>query len=118
MPECNELIDELRAKLEQKAFASSQLYFDLRIYDAAIRQFENMLTEFPETEKAELVNFRILEAAYHYAENSVFDKREERYEEAIERYQEFVRKYPRSIYRIKADRLYDNIRNNIQNLYE
>lgn len=116
--ECNKLIDELRAKLEQKAFASAQLYYDIRQYDAAIRSFENMLTEFPETDRAELVQFRILESAYHYAENSVFERREERYSEAVDKYRDFIRKYPDSMYRERADKLLTQIQINLKNLYE
>ena len=116
--DCNALINELRAKLEQKAFASGQLYYDLRMYDASIRTFENMLTEFPETDRAELVHYRIVESAFHYAENSIFERREERYGEALDKYREFIRKYPDSEYRPKADKILTQIQTNLKTLYE
>ena len=116
--ECNELIEELRLKLEEKAFASGQLYYDIGRFDAAIRTFENMLTEFPETDRAELVRFRILESAFHYAENSIFDLREERYNDAITKYNDFIRKYPTSAFRPRADKILEDIRINVKSLYE
>ena len=92
--ECNRLIDELRVKLEEKAYSQGVLYYDLGQYQAAITAFENMLSDFPESSRTEEVRFLILKASYEYAVNSVYDKRAERYAEANSRYQEYVKRYP------------------------
>jgi outer membrane protein assembly factor BamD len=95
VPKCNELIDELRTKLEEKAYAQGLLYYDLRQYQAAITSFGNMLSEYPESNRAEYVRFLILKSAFQYAANSVYDRRAERYEEAKEKYKDYVNRYPK-----------------------
>ena len=57
--ECNKLIDQLRAKLQRKAYAEGELYFDLRNYESAVTSFENLLRDFPESADAEMVKFMI-----------------------------------------------------------
>lgn len=94
--ECNDYIDELRAKLERKAHAEGRLYFDLKQYQAAIQSLENLLKDFPESENAESIRFLILQASYELAENSIYERQEERYNQVIEKYTNFKNKYPRS----------------------
>lgn len=91
--ECNRLIDELRAKLERKAFEEGNLYFDLRRYQSAIHTYENLLKDFPETTNAEEVRYKILRANYLLAENSVLDKQPERYRETMTLANEFMDRY-------------------------
>ncbi len=98
VPECNQLIDGLRAKLEKKAFAEAKLYYDLRQYQAALHTFENLLKDFPETSDAELVRYLMVDAAFAWAENSVVSKKAERYEKTLEFAKLFRAKYPQSAY--------------------
>ncbi|MEL7020394.1 MAG: outer membrane protein assembly factor BamD [Bacteroidota bacterium] len=92
----NELIKEMREKLERKAFEEAKLYSDLRQYQAATQSFENMLKDFPETSVAEEVRYRIIEAAFLLAENSIVDKQIERYNEVVKRGKRFLQRYPDS----------------------
>ena len=92
----NRLIDELRLKLEEKAFQEGKLYFNIRQYVSAVTSFENMLKDFPETRRAEEVQFLILESSFEYAKNSVFEKREERLDKTLSYYDTFTVKYPKS----------------------
>ncbi len=94
VPKCNELIDQLRAKLEEKAFAEGMLYYNLGQFEAAVYSFQNMLTEYPESSRAEFVRFLIFKASFLYAQKSIYDKRAERYDEAQLRFQEYVNHYP------------------------
>jgi outer membrane protein assembly factor BamD len=96
--ECNKLIDELRAKLEQKVYEEGKLYFDLRNYQSATHVFENLLKDFPETRNAEEVRYLIIRSAFLLAENSVVDKQEERYQETINRAKTFLTRYKASAY--------------------
>ncbi|MCF8237530.1 MAG: outer membrane protein assembly factor BamD [Saprospiraceae bacterium] len=96
--ECNQLIDGLRAKLEKKAFAEAKLYYDLRQYQAALHTFENLLKDFPETKDAEFIRYLMVDAAFAWAENSVVDKKAERYEKTLEFARLFRAKYPSSTY--------------------
>lgn len=92
----NAYIDELRVKLEQKAYSEGQLYFDLRQYQSATQSFENLLRDYPETKNAEMVRFQILNSAYLLAENSIYEKQKDRYQEVLVKYEVFKSKYPRS----------------------
>ena len=114
----NNLIDEMRKKLERKAFEQGKLYSDLRQYQAATQSFENMLKDFPETTIAEEVRFRIIEAAFLLAENSVVDKQEERYREVTKRSDRFLQRYPNSeffndvtVFNKKSDKKLKSINN-------
>lgn len=93
--ECNERIDELRAKLELKAYNQGILYYKLSRYNAAITSFDNMLSEYPESSHAEEARFLILKSSYEFAINSVYLKRIERLEEARLRYKEYINRYPK-----------------------
>lgn len=96
--ECNQLIDELRRKLEQKAFNEGQLYYDLRQYQSAVISFDNLLRDYPESPDVERVRYLIAKASYLLAENSVVEKKADRYGESITRCNDFLEKYPTGKY--------------------
>ena len=96
--DCNKKIDELRAKLEQKAYEEGVLYYDLKNYQSAVQSFENLLKDFPETRHAEKVRYMILKASFLYAENSIYEKQADRYQAAMKKYDDFKNKYPKSKY--------------------
>jgi len=96
--EANQLIDEMRSKMEEKAFHQGKLYYDLKNYNSAITSFEGMLKDFPETQRAQEVRFLILDSSYDWAIKSVYDKREERLLSTIELAEKFKNKYPASPY--------------------
>lgn len=94
--ECNKLMEGLRKKLELKAISQAEQYFNMDQYQAAITSYENVLREFPETKEAENLRFQICKASFLYAEKSIFEKKQERYEESIQFAQTFNSKYPKS----------------------
>jgi outer membrane protein assembly factor BamD len=114
--ECNKLIDELRAKLEEKAFAQGQLYYNMSQYQAAIASFKKMLIDFPESERAENIRFLILKAEFDYAVHSIYDKRIERYAEAKLMYNDYVAHYPHGEYIKEAREIKRQIDSNVKNL--
>jgi outer membrane protein assembly factor BamD len=101
-PRCNDLIDECRKKLEQKAYEQGKLYFDLRNYTSAVHSLENLLKDFPESVNAEEVRFMILKSAFLLAENSFYERQKERYEQALDKYDDFTKKFPSSTYKAEA----------------
>lgn len=113
---CNQLIDELRQKMEEKEYDQGQLYYNLGRYVSAVVAFENMLKEFPETKKEEDVRFMILKSSYNYAKNSVLEKRIERYEDTISKYNSFIKRYPQSKDKNKAEKIYQNSLNEINKI--
>lgn len=103
--QCNELIDELRAKLETKMFYEGKLYFDIQDYQSANQSFNNLLKDFPESSNAEEVRIMIVRSSYKLAENSIYEKRKERYEETIELARKFYKRYNKSSYSREAREL-------------
>jgi len=114
--EANKLIDELRSKLEEKAYAQGVLYFDLSQYQAAITSFRNMLIDFPESERVEEIRFLILKSSYEFAVHSVYDKRAERYEEAKVAYKDYINRYPKGKHTREAKDINKLINSNSKNL--
>lgn len=114
--ECNKLIDEMRAKLEKKAFEEGKLYFDLREYQSAIQSFENLLKDFPETDRVDEVRYSIIRSAYLMAENSFVEKQKERYEDTLKRASEFVLRYPDSEYIKEISSILDNSKKKLNQL--
>ncbi len=94
----NALIDEMRAKMELKDFDAAKLYFDLRRYPSAIRSFDNLLIEYPETKRAEEIRYLAAKAAYESASGSFVELQRERYEDSVKRSEFFLRRYPDSPY--------------------
>ena len=113
--ECNTLINELRAKMEKKDFEQAQLYYDLKQYQSAIRTFDNLLKEYPETDKSEDIHFYMLESAYKLAENSVYNKKEERYRDAVKHYSKFIKKFPESRRLKNAENIYADVQKQLKN---
>ena len=99
----NELIDELRTKLQKKSLEIAKLYLKMRRYKAAVTSFESLLKEYPDTQFKEEALFRTIEAYYFYASKSVRSKRKERYLEAVDVYNEFTSLYPDSKYKKDLD---------------
>jgi len=106
--ECNTLIDDIRAKLELKAFTEAKLYYDLKNYNSAITSAENMLIDFPDTKRGEEVRFLILQASYNWAKNSVFEKKEERLKDCIKKHAAFTKKYRASEYKKEATKILED----------
>lgn len=94
--ECNALMDELRRKLEQKAFYQADLYFRMGAYQSALVSFQHLLQDYPETSDAEKVRFLIVKSSFLLAENSIASLQEERYDDTIKAYHNFERRHSSS----------------------
>jgi outer membrane protein assembly factor BamD len=96
--EANGLIDQLRAKLQRKDLDIANLYLKMRLYEAAIYSYNNILKEYADTDFKEEILFSILKANYYYAENSILSKQAERYQGTLDAYNELVFQYPETKY--------------------
>ncbi len=92
--QCNDLIDELRSKMERKAYESAKLYYKLKNYSSSVVAFENMLKDYPETEREEEIRFLVAKSSFELAQNSVYLKKEERYMATVEKCNLFLKKFP------------------------
>lgn len=104
---CNRMIDEMRGKLEFKAYESAYLYYKISDFKAAVYSFQQLLQDYPDTENAEKVKFMIIKSDYHLAVNSVTSKQRERFEETLKQYLDFVDTYPSSTFKKEAEDIYD-----------
>lgn len=97
--EAGELIQNLRDKLEKKAFENAKYYLDMGLQDdyrAAVIAFDNVLREYPDTKYAEEMEYLSIKAQLLYAENSYLNRQEERFDYAIELFNRFESAYPES----------------------
>ncbi|MFA8449580.1 MAG: outer membrane protein assembly factor BamD [Bacteroidales bacterium] len=108
--ECNKLMDELRAKLEKKAFEIAILFYHMESYAAAVKSFENLLADFPEVENKEDILFYIFKSYYEYAYKSVEEKKKERFESSLEAYNNLIYLFPDSKYVKEASVKSENVK--------
>lgn len=102
---CNDLMDELRAKIERKAYENARLYFQMGDYQAAITSLKNVYKDFPDTKFKEDVLFLTLKAYVSYAANSIPLKKKERFQGALEAYNTLVTFFPKTAYLKEAESL-------------
>ncbi len=96
--EANNLIDEMRAKMEVKDFESAKLYMDLGRYEAAQQSFENVLKDYPETKRGEEIRYLMAKSQYEYASRSFVTRQRERFAKDVELIENFLARYPDSDY--------------------
>lgn len=112
----NEKIDEMRAKLEEKAFQNAELYYQIGSYKAATTALSNLLKEFPDTKKQEEIRYLILRSHYLLSENSVLSKKEARYSETINAYLSMIDKFPKTKYVKEIERIYNDSQQTLKQL--
>ncbi len=112
--EANGIIEICRTKLEEKDFASAQLYFNLGQFRAAGVAFASLLNDFPESEKADEYKMMVIKASYQFATLSVEEKKQERFEQVIIECNDFIDRFPDSKW-MKEIEQYNNLsQNNIK----
>jgi outer membrane protein assembly factor BamD len=92
---CNILMDDLRAKMQQKAYDNAFLYYKIGDYKSAAVSLRNVLRDYPELENKEYVEYLIVRSSYLYASNSVETRKEERLLQALEEVSEYRQDNPR-----------------------
>jgi outer membrane protein assembly factor BamD len=100
--EASKLIQNLRDKLERKAYENAKLYLTIGDYQAAVIDFGNVLRDYPDTKYAEEMEFLTIKAQYEYAQHSDVTKQENRFNTAINFKKQFAEKYPASKYMADA----------------
>ncbi|MDN3551861.1 outer membrane protein assembly factor BamD [Mucilaginibacter aquaedulcis] len=96
--EASKLIQNLRDKLETKAYANAKLYLTISDYQSAVIAFNNALRDYPDTKYGEEMEFLTIKAQYLYASHSREEKQEERYNLAVVYANQFNEKFPSSKY--------------------
>ena len=95
---CNEYMEDLRGRLEQKSYEIAKQYYKTRKYKAAMTAFTTTLSEYPDTPYREEAMYLKAKAAFKLAENSVAELQKERFIEANTALNDLEEIYPESEY--------------------
>jgi outer membrane protein assembly factor BamD len=91
--QANELVSELRAKIELKDITVAKQYLKISDYKPAIGAFDNFISDHPGSSFRKDAFFGRLDAAYQLAINSVPRLVDERLQSALEYYDSFLKYY-------------------------
>ena len=105
--ETENMSQELQRKLENKAFESARLYYQLRYNQAAVVALTNFQLNYPASAYADQAAFLRLSAQYAWSRESIESKQRERFLDAVSFYQQFLDTYPRSKNLKAAQDMYD-----------
>jgi outer membrane protein assembly factor BamD len=112
--EATKLIDQLRAKLQRKDLDMANLYLKMKLYEAAIYSYKNVLKDYPDSEYKEEILFSILKSYYNFAYYSISLKQAERYQSALDSYNELIFQFPDTKYLKEAKNINNNVLDYVQ----
>ncbi|MDR0970792.1 MAG: outer membrane protein assembly factor BamD [Bacteroidales bacterium] len=111
----NALMDKLRSKLIDKDYEIAYNYYKTENYQSAQFALRNFLVEYPDAKYREDAMYYIIISGYRYAENSIAEKREERFKDVVKDYQKFEALYPESPKLKELKKINDYCLKNINN---
>ncbi len=114
-PQAQQRLFELQDKLVQKELHSAQLYYDLgsyfgnctsggNNYEACIITAQNALKDYPYTSMREEFALLVMKSKFELAQQSVEEKKLERYQDAEDECYGFINEYPDSKERATAEK--------------
>ena len=117
--EANEMAQELTLKKEKKAFEIAKQFdklgeFNYPILVSSIQAFNNFVTDNPGSIYREDAFFYRLKSEMTLAQNSIFTKQEERYQEALRYYNLLMKSYPDTKYKKEAAKMYKIIQEELK----
>ena len=96
--DASDLVQELRIKLEEKAFEIAKQYNTIRDYKSAIIVLNSFISDYPGTPFREDALYYLFDSSYKLAINSIPSLRLERLEDAKKIYDELLTDYPETSY--------------------
>jgi len=112
----NNYIEDCRNKIEIKQANAAELYYKIGQFKAATVAFKSLIQAHPDSEKLDYYQYMIMRSFYRYAENSVTEKQEERYAEALNAFSDIKEYTPNSTYIKEAEKLSISAQNRIKQL--
>ena len=111
VPQAQNSIFELQDKLTLKQLQNAQLYYNLgnymgNNYESAIIVAKNAIKDYPYSKYKEDLELLVLKARYQEADNSVDERKADRFREVIDEYYSFINNYPDSPNRQEAENIY------------
>jgi len=110
-PIAQNAIFELQDKLTLKQLQNAQLYYNLGTYggnnyQSAIIVAQNAIKDYPYSKYKEDLELLILKSRYKEAEESIAEKKADRFRDVIDEYYAFVNNYPDSPNRQEAENIF------------
>jgi outer membrane protein assembly factor BamD len=106
MQECKDMLEELNARLDKKAYEAAKLYYKMEDYLASRVAFRNVLKEDSDNIYREDILYYIAMSSYKYASLSVPSKQKERYLVFVDDYYNFIGEIPESHYKKELEAVY------------
>lgn len=117
--EAQEMIIALQEKLAQKEYLNAMTYFNIgnylgrNYYESAVITAQNALKSYPDTEKREDFLLLILRARYREAQESILERKSERYRNTLDEYYAYINEFPNGKFRKEADNIFKDSSNHI-----
>lgn len=104
-------IFELQDKLTLKQLQNAQLYYNLgnymgNNYESAVIVAKNAIKDYPYSKYKEALELLVLKARFQEAEQSIEERKPDRYRDVIDEYYSFINNYPDSPNRDEADNIF------------
>ena len=104
-------IFELQDKLTLKQLENAQLYYNLgnylgNNYESAVIVAKNAIKDYPYSKYKEELEMLVLKARFQEADQSIDERKEDRFREVIDEYYSFINNYPESPNRQEADNIF------------
>lgn len=112
-------IFELQDKLTLKQLQNAQLYYNLgnymgNNYQSAIIVAQNAVKDYPYSRYKEDLEMLILKSRFQEANQSVDEKKADRYRDVVDEYYSFINNYPDSPYKKEAENILKIAQNHIK----
>ena len=119
-PEAEQMIYTMYDRLVEKEIGTAELYYSMgnylgNNYRSSIIVAQNALRDYPYTKYREKLSMLILKAKFQMAQESVLEKRDDRYRDAIDEYYAFKNEFPESSYMKEADKMFRTSTKNLGN---
>lgn len=118
VPDAQDKIDELRAKLARKQYDAGKLYEQRDMWRAASKSYESVFDKYPDTPWADDALLGALRSYVEYADRSIRQKQAERYEQAIAQYDRLAQLFPESSLLDEANSLRDEAQRKLERVRE
>lgn len=114
--EATEILDICRGKLEKKDFKAAELYYNLGYYKAAAIAFDGVAENFPDSKLADEYKYQTIKSYLKYAELSIEEKQEERYNKVQNECLDFVERFSDSKYLTEVNKIKIQVNNVLKNI--
>jgi len=114
--QASDVIFDCHNKLETKDADAAKLYYNIGQYKSAAVAFKSVMHNYPESANMDYYQSMVVKATYYYAKESVREKQEERYVNAMGAYQELLDSYPKSRFLHDAEKFNTLADNNIKKI--